>query len=166
MTAHPDETDVTRVVRHKPKCYLRGISGETAQKTFPLYGETKIGRSSDCHITLQHSDISRHHATISIAGDGFVVSDMDSSNGTFVNDERVREQAIKAGDVVAFGPQRFMFETSAPKARKVSKSSVREAPPLVTEKPVVSRGTTVQAFIWGLFMLMLVGAFIVFMNTL
>lgn len=53
--------------------------------------ELLVGRGSDCQLELEHDLVSRHHCKLRLAGDGFVVEDMQSTTGTFVN--RVRVQA-------------------------------------------------------------------------
>ncbi len=73
-------------------------------------GMNKIGRQrNDNHIVLVSPDISRFHAEITVSADAITISDMNSSNGTFVNGMRVMEQELNAGDVVAFSDE-FSFQ--------------------------------------------------------
>ena len=66
-----------------------------------------LGRSRFCDIRLQEDTVSRLHAAFLLAGDGVVLEDLGSSNGTFVNGEPVvGARPVVAGDVVRFGATR------------------------------------------------------------
>ena len=56
--------------------------------------------------------MSRRHAEVRPSGDGFVVVDLGSTNGTKVNDVRVSEHQLKEGDEVRFGNTVTHFEAS------------------------------------------------------
>lgn len=71
-----------------------------------------IGRLPECNIVLQDANASRHHAEIRPQGDGFVVVDLGSTNGTRVNGVRISQQLLEDGDVVAIGNARLVFEAS------------------------------------------------------
>jgi hypothetical protein len=71
-----------------------------------------VGRSPDCDITIVDSNVSRRHAEIQPRGDGFVVVDLDSTNGTRVNGVRVGERELHDGDELAFGNTRMIFQAS------------------------------------------------------
>jgi hypothetical protein len=71
-----------------------------------------IGRSDDCGIVLQDGNVSRHHAEIRPAGEGFAVVDLGSTNGTTVNGIRIAEQQLHDGDEVHIGGSRILFEAS------------------------------------------------------
>jgi hypothetical protein len=71
-----------------------------------------IGRSPECEITIVDSNVSRRHAEIQPRGDGFVVVDLGSTNGTRVNGVRVSERELQDGDELAFGNTRMIFQAS------------------------------------------------------
>jgi len=71
-----------------------------------------IGRLPDCAVTLNDPRSSRHHAEVRPHGDGFVVVDLGSMNGTMVNGVAVREQALNDGDVIGIGSTTIGFEAS------------------------------------------------------
>lgn len=71
-----------------------------------------IGRANDCTIVLADPNVSRHHAEVRPAGDGFVVVDQGSTNGTKVNDVRVAEHQLSDGDEVRFGNTVMQFQAS------------------------------------------------------
>jgi phosphoserine phosphatase RsbU/P len=62
-----------------------------------------IGRSSECNLTLPHSYVSRSHATIAHDGTQFVLEDIQSRHGTFVNGEQVTRRTLRPGDRIQFG---------------------------------------------------------------
>ena len=70
----------------------------------PLSTYTTIGRGPDNALVVDDSFTSSAHAEIVREGDSWLVRDLGSTNGTFVNDRRVRGQAwIQSGDEIAFG---------------------------------------------------------------
>jgi hypothetical protein len=71
-----------------------------------------VGRANDCTIVLADPNVSRRHAEIRPSGDGFVVVDLGSTNGTKVNDARVAEQQLREGDEVRFGNTVMHFQAS------------------------------------------------------
>ncbi|MFO0680861.1 MAG: FHA domain-containing protein [Sandaracinus sp.] len=72
--------------------------------------EVIIGRSSECHITIEDPLISRQHARILIEGDEARIADMGSRNGVRVNGRLVKgEQALKDGDRIRLGTQELLF---------------------------------------------------------
>lgn len=60
-------------------------------------------------IVLEDSRVSRHHARLEMKGKNVVLRDLDSTNGTFVNGEEVKEQTLKAGDEIRLGDTRIIF---------------------------------------------------------
>ncbi|MDX2176901.1 MAG: ATP-binding protein [Candidatus Sumerlaeia bacterium] len=73
-------------------------------------GSTTIGRHPTNTIVLPFESISRFHARLDKRGDYFIVQDLNSSNGSFVNNERVTQMTIHHGDVVTFGNVEFLFQ--------------------------------------------------------
>ncbi len=88
---------------------LRVASGKQKGKAIPLkIGKFMVGRGEDCHLRPNNELVSRHHCVFTV--DEFVVRlrDLGSTNGTFVNDERIRGQVIlNHGDKVAVGKLEF-----------------------------------------------------------
>ena len=71
-----------------------------------------VGRWHECTIVLGDPNVSRNHAEIRPAGDGYVVADLGSTNGTKVNGVRVAEHHLRDGDEVRFGNTVMHFEAS------------------------------------------------------
>jgi pSer/pThr/pTyr-binding forkhead associated (FHA) protein len=79
--------------------------------------EFLIGRGSDCNLRLRAEEVSRHHCMIRLAGEGAVLVDLGSSNGTFLNGERVRSQTpVRTGDRIQVGPASFLIDLGDPEA--------------------------------------------------
>ena len=69
----------------------------------PLAQEVELGRDASCAVQLPSDDVSRRHARIAAEGDGHVVVDLASTNGTWVNGLRVEVHRLRAGDRVRLG---------------------------------------------------------------
>ncbi len=67
-------------------------------------GRYVIGRDTRCDLRVPSPEVSRQHCEISIDRDAVRVRDLKSSNGTWVNSERVNESSLEAGDLIAVGP--------------------------------------------------------------
>ena len=71
-----------------------------------------IGRDLECDVQIDSIGRSRRHATIHWTGDRFVLTDLESFNGTFVNSERIWEHPLKNGDAIAMGECQLRFSTA------------------------------------------------------
>ncbi|WP_223788661.1 FHA domain-containing protein [Marinicella meishanensis] len=106
-----EDDNRTRVRMALPKFILRGVSGAYFGKTYPLRGSTIIGRHSECHICVNADGISRKHAQIDAEATGLVVTDLGSSNGTFVNGKKVEKADLSVGDELKLDNIRFLVQT-------------------------------------------------------
>lgn len=78
---------------------IRVLTGKSAGQVFPLKnGVNNLGRSPQCHIVLTAQGISKKHAQIMVTEDKVIISDLQSSNGTFVNGTRIQNHSLKPGD--------------------------------------------------------------------
>ena len=66
-----------------------------------------VGRESDCELRIPLPSVSRQHCEFVLEDGKVTVRDLGSSNGTYVNQERVEESELSAGDLVAVGPAVF-----------------------------------------------------------
>jgi hypothetical protein len=84
---------------------LRFISGKYQGGEFPLRPnrEIVVGRSSDLDMVLVEDMVSRKHAKITTDEQGVSIQDMGSTNGTFVNGEKIRKVDLKDGDRILIG---------------------------------------------------------------
>jgi diguanylate cyclase (GGDEF)-like protein len=86
------------------------IYGADLGKRIPLGTEDlECGRSVQTGIALDDDAVSRRHARFAWTGSCFVVTDLGSTNGTFVNDAFVRERVLRDGDQVKIGHTIFKF---------------------------------------------------------
>ncbi len=83
------------------------------RKDFPVVNpETRIGRGEDCDFRIPLVSVSRHHCDISVDSESnsLKIKDLGSSNGTFVNNARITETSLHAGDRIAVGPVVFTLQ--------------------------------------------------------
>ncbi len=84
---------------------LRFISGKYQGGEFPVTEDKSIvvGRSSDLDMVLVEDMVSRKHARIAMQSDQIWIEDLGSTNGTFVNGEKIKRARLKEGDRVLIG---------------------------------------------------------------
>jgi diguanylate cyclase (GGDEF)-like protein len=86
------------------------IYGTDLGKRIPLdTRELECGRSMQTDIPLDDDAVSRKHARFAFTGSSFIVNDLGSTNGTFVNDASVRERTLQDGDQIKIGHTIFKF---------------------------------------------------------
>ena len=91
-------------------------SGPTPGASFTLEGDQlTIGRDATNEITINDAEVSRRHARLTFQGGKYVLEDLGSTNGTFVNGQRLAgPRVLKAGEVVSFGEQIILvFEVTS-----------------------------------------------------
>jgi diguanylate cyclase (GGDEF)-like protein len=100
---------ISAKVTHGPTALVI-IYGIDLGKQFRLTEQQyTIGRSSKSSIVLEQDEVSRIHATVVREADGYIVRDNGSTNGTFVNDEAVKERLLKDGDLIKIGRTIFKY---------------------------------------------------------
>lgn len=86
------------------------ISGPLTGQRFPLVGALEIGREIPTIPVTFDSQVSRRHARITPTSTGVQVDDLGSTNGTFVNGQRISNAAANPGDTVQIGTSTFQVE--------------------------------------------------------
>jgi hypothetical protein len=83
----------------------------TDEGTFPLEGRGPwtVGRSQECDIVVSDPNVSRKHARLSRADNGFVVEDLGSTNGTLLDGAPIDRERIESGDELTFGQTTARF---------------------------------------------------------
>jgi pSer/pThr/pTyr-binding forkhead associated (FHA) protein len=71
-----------------------------------------IGRRSKNDVVIGDPSVSGHHAKIDSVGDGFVLIDLQSRNGSFVNEQLITSRWLKTGDVINIGEHSLIFQNS------------------------------------------------------
>ena len=69
----------------------------------------RLGRDATCPIQIHDTEVSRQHAELRCGVDTFVLTDLNSSNGTYVNGQRVREHVLATGDQIQVGRTLMLF---------------------------------------------------------
>ena len=127
-------------------------SGPTPGVTFPLEGDQLIiGRDASNSITINDAEISRKHSRLSYQGGKYVLEDLGSTNGTFVNGQRLAGPVVlKPGDVVSLGEQIVLMYDAInmdPGATIASPRAVaRMTPPPIQQQPVAPVQTATPAY--------------------
>src|SRR5947207_3459843 len=101
---------------------LAAMSGKLKGAIFAINEETMvIGRETQANLCIADSSVSRRHSKIEKKDEEFVITDLESLNGTFVNDVPIRSRVLEHGDRVRIGDSQFLFMSHEGEA--ASKSS-------------------------------------------
>jgi len=108
---------------------LRFISGKYQGGEFPLLPEREIviGRSGDLDMMLVEDMVSRKHAKISTKNGQLIIMDLGSTNGTFVNGEKIKKTRLKEGDRILIGTSILKVMASASQRGHTSEGEARKA---------------------------------------
>ena len=102
-----DDPGATAVHPVVPRFVLRGVSDAAFGRSYPLVGPVVLGRAPECGLCLDASGLSRQHAKLVPGEDGVLVEDLGSTNGSFINGQRVQRAIARPGDEVGFDRMRF-----------------------------------------------------------
>jgi len=117
-------------------------SGPTPGKIFPLErNEIHLGRDISNQILINDAEVSRHHLRLILQAGGYVIEDLGSTNGTFVNGQRlVGLRTLHSGDTITAGENvSLVFETVPPEVEvtRVSPAAPPSPPRLSQASPAV-----------------------------
>ena len=104
---------------------LEILSGPFQGQKHTFRSQLTIGRKSDNTVRLIDAKVSRNHAKILATAEGFIIEDLKSSNGTYVNGENIENHLLRPGDTITIGFTEFCFSE-----RKTGKSELQD--PLAT----------------------------------
>jgi len=86
-------------------------SGHRAGRDYRLASQTTIGRDGlKCDFVLDDVSVSGEHSRIKQEKGQFVLYDLGSTNGTFLNDQRIQRAALEDGDEIRIGSTRLVFK--------------------------------------------------------
>jgi hypothetical protein len=99
-----------------------GLTG----RTFELKAEkTTVGRVSDNMFEIPEASVSSHHAEIHLRGNDVLIKDLGSTNGTFINGEKISEATLKSGQILRVGMVEMRLETGDPGAVAAASKKVQ-----------------------------------------
>ena len=110
-------------------------------------GVNRVGRDPECEFCIDHPTVSSVHCEIALSNDGVYIRDCDSTNGTFVNGERVMEKWIDAGNEVRLGDVELLVESTDANVAIPKFDRERPKPPVFLPSGMVtcSRHSQAQA---------------------
>jgi pSer/pThr/pTyr-binding forkhead associated (FHA) protein len=102
-------------------------SPEFAGRSFELSGrEITVGRLEDNAIQLEHASVSGHHAVLTLDEQDYILKDLDSTNGSRVNGEKITSQKLRRNDMVRLGNIELLYDSEhAPPGRPMPSLSER-----------------------------------------
>jgi serine/threonine protein kinase len=98
------------VVTELPRIYLVPSGSRKVIRVGP--GRTLIGRTSECDIIIRAGDVSKQHCQILIDEEGVIVEDLDSANGTYVNDTKIKRQKLVHKSLLRIADHEFVVRYS------------------------------------------------------
>ena len=110
-----------------PKLVLlsAGMTGRTHELKVD---KTTIGRVEDNTFQISEPSVSSHHCEVLLRGSDVVVRDLNSTNGTYINGEKVTEKVIKPGQILKLGQIEMRLETDAPPSPTPFSNPIESAP--------------------------------------
>lgn len=95
----------------------------------PEAGEIKIGRLPGLGVTLLDAKVSREHCRLFRQSTGWVVEDLGSRNGTYVNHQRIKKRLLQPKDRLRIGKTEFEYDTGAPGSPVPPEAAAAPLPP-------------------------------------
>jgi DNA-binding NtrC family response regulator len=86
------------------------VNTPDAGRSYPLGDTARIGKAPDNDVTIDHPTVSRHHLVVRRQGDQFLVQDLGSTNGTFIDGAQVREGFLRPGALLEVGDVQLRFQ--------------------------------------------------------
>jgi pSer/pThr/pTyr-binding forkhead associated (FHA) protein len=117
-------------------------------RSYELKAETTtVGRVADNAFEIPEASVSSHHAELVLRGSDVLVRDLNSTNGTFINGDRVTTEAVlKSGQILRLGTIEMRLETGVPAAAKVKQAldQTRVIPQGVKAEDLSNTGSTTE----------------------
>ena len=128
MTSHTDNVNAATTDTWQ----LKALTEALGDLTLTISDSLSVGRGSDNDVVLGSKQISRNHAVLSVLNGKLYVKDLNSSNGTFINEERIETNEsnhLEADDTLGFAS--FSFQVTAPLAAMDNEAVVADKPTLM-----------------------------------
>ena len=130
-----DNTDSVSTAAQASTWQLNALTEALGDLTLTVEDSLSVGRGGDNDVVLGSKQVSRNHAILSILDGQLYVKDLDSSNGTFINDQRIagnESNRLQAEDTLSFAS--FSFQVQAP----VAATADETLEPVITDDTVSS----------------------------
>ena len=124
----------------------QGMTG----RTFELNADrTTVGRVEDNTFQIGDPSVSSRHAEILLRGTDIVIKDLNSTNGTFINGEKISETVLQPGQVLRFGQVEMKIDDGKPVTAAPAPAPAPPAPAAAPKKQVdatmvMSRGVSLE----------------------
>jgi hypothetical protein len=157
------DNDPTMMGHSRPSATLVVRQGPQAGMSFSITGnQVVIGREEGVDIILQDPESSRRHSRISWQGGDFVIEDLGSTNGTFVNGVQITmPQILNPGDSIGIGQTALVFQASgAPASAYPYQAPPPQRAPVYSPPPsadTTQDSKTTQYLLYGCGCLLLIG---------
>lgn len=119
------------------------LSAGMTGRTHELKAEkTTVGRVEDNSFQIAEPSVSSHHCEVMVRGNDIIVKDLNSTNGTFINGEKVTEGPLKPGQILRLGQIEMRLETDAPPPapKKLEQTMVMQRGVSLNELEQTARG--------------------------
>jgi hypothetical protein len=111
----------------------QGMTG----RTFELAVErTTVGRVEDNTFQIADASVSSHHAEVVLKGTDILIRDLNSTNGTYINGEKIAEMILKPGQVLKFGQVELKIDDGNPVSAPPAPAPAAPGAPAPTPNPV------------------------------
>ena len=109
------EEDFQTIQEPPPAGYLSLVVGGRMSHTFPLRSEINLGREKGNAVVVADQKVSRHHANLTPIDETFIITDLGSANGTYVNGVLIAQPTrLKNNDRIGIGDTTFLFTVDEP----------------------------------------------------
>jgi hypothetical protein len=115
-----------------------GLTG----RTYELKGDkTTVGRVSDNAFEIPEASVSSHHCELTLRGNDLFVKDLGSTNGTFINGDKIEEGILKPGQILRVGMIEMRLETGDPSpSAAAAAASAASAKKMLEQTRVIPQG--------------------------
>ena len=86
------------------------VNTPDAGKSYPMGDALRIGKAPENDVVIEHPTVSRNHLVVRRQGEQFLVQDLGSTNGTFIDGAQVREAFLRAGSLLEVGDVQLRFQ--------------------------------------------------------
>lgn len=124
----------------------QGMTG----RTFELNIErTTVGRVEDNTFQIADGSVSSHHAEIVLRGTNIVIRDLNSTNGTYINNDKITETVLKPGQILRFGQVELKIDDGKPVTAPPPPAPVGSPAPAPTPAPAKKTGESTMVMTRG-----------------